>query len=189
MGQVTFILDDAAEAALRKAARTAGVSQNRWLADLVRRHFRANDAIAEAAPILIVDDDPVCRELLHSLVKDLGWRADLAADGAAALALLAERRYRLLLTDWRMPLIDGMQLTRATREIEQLRRERRLPIVAVTSESLGGAEDYRRKLDLDGYLHKPFDFEAVAGVLANWLGAPPRILFASHASGHETRCP
>lgn len=173
MGQLTIIIDDAAEAALREAARAAGVSQNKWLADLILGHFRGDDAPPGAAPILIVDDDPLCRELSQSLVEYLGWSADLAEDGALALALLAERPYRLLLTDWRMPFMDGSQLVRAVRQIERHRRARRLPIIAITGEPLGGDEDCCRKLDLDGYLRKPFDLEALAGELAFWLGEAP----------------
>lgn len=172
MGQVTIILDDAAEAALRNAARAAGVSQNRWLADLIRRHFRGEEAPSETAPILIVDDDPICRELLLLQVEHLGWRADVAENGALALALLVERPYRLLLTDWRMPFMDGFQLTRAMREIER-RQYGRLPIVAVTSELLGGREECCGKLHLDGYLRKPVNLEALAETLAIWLGRTP----------------
>lgn len=169
MGQVTIVLDDAAAAAVREAAATAGVSQNRWLVDLIRRHFLSLLTAATSAPILIVDDDPFCRESLQSLVEDLGWRADLAEDGASGLALLAERDYRLLLTDCRMPFVDGFQLTRAVREMERRKDVRRLPIIAVTGEFLDGGDEGCRELGLDGYLRKPFAPGALAAVLGKWL--------------------
>jgi CheY-like chemotaxis protein len=169
MGQITIILDDAAEAAVRAAAAAAGVSQHRWLVDLIRRQFLAPPEAAEAVPILIVDDDPMCRESLQSLVEELGWRADLAEDGASGLALLAERDYRLLLTDCQMPFVDGFQLTRAVRAMERRRDGRRLPIVAVTGDFLADDEANFRKLGLDGYLRKPFGPGALAEVLDKWL--------------------
>lgn len=173
MGQVTIVLDDAAEAELRHAATEAGMSHHKWLVDLVRRDLRRRRAAAERAVVLIAEDDPICRELLRCQVEVLGWRADAAENGAEAISLLAEGSYRLLLTDWRMPVMDGGQLVRAIRAGERRRDAPRLPVVAVSGEDLLAGNDGPRELGIDGYLPKPFDAQALAEALARWLGAEP----------------
>lgn len=173
MGQVTIILDDAAEAELRHAAAEAGVSHHKWLVDLVRCHLRRRCAAAERAAVLIAEDDPIFRELLRCQVEVLGWRADAAENGAEAMSLLAEGSYRLLLTDWRMPVMDGGQLVRAIRAGERRRATPRLPVVAVSGEDLLAGNNGRRELGIDGYLPKPLDAQALAEALACWLGAAP----------------
>ncbi|KQY86854.1 hypothetical protein ASD35_18965 [Pelomonas sp. Root1444] len=64
--------------------------------------------------LLIVDDHPAARELLSTLVASLGLNAEMAADGEAALAAVAsadaaDRPFRLVLLDWRMPGMDGIE--------------------------------------------------------------------------------
>ena len=66
--------------------------------------------------ILVVDDEEIARRNLSHVLEREGYRVDCAADGAAALALLAEGEYQLVLTDLRMPGIDGLELLRQTRQ-------------------------------------------------------------------------
>ncbi|MFC5303201.1 sigma-54-dependent transcriptional regulator [Azospira restricta] len=65
--------------------------------------------------ILVVDDEEIARRNLSHVLEREGYQVDCAADGAAALALLAEARYQLVLTDLRMPGIDGLELLRQTK--------------------------------------------------------------------------
>jgi hypothetical protein len=73
MGQVTIILDEPTEASSSAAARAAGVPHAAWLADLIRRHVGGEPAAADAA-VLVVEDNPVCREVLRSQVEFCGRR-------------------------------------------------------------------------------------------------------------------
>lgn len=169
MGQVTMVFDDETEAALHDAAQLAGLSQHRWLAELIRRHAGSQDT----SPILIVEDDPVFREVLRCQVEFLGWSADTAENGAEALSLLAARRYRLLLTDCRMPVMDGIQLVHAIRAGERRRGARPLPVVVITSEDIRAGSPICRELGVDECLSKPPAEQALARVVARWLGAAP----------------
>jgi len=67
------------------------------------------------ARILVVDDEEIARRNLSHVLTREGYEVDCAQDGAAALALLAEKPYQLLLTDLRMPGIDGLELLRQTK--------------------------------------------------------------------------
>jgi len=68
------------------------------------------------ARILVVDDEEIARRNLSHVLSREGYAVDCAQDGAAALALLAENAYQLVLTDLRMPGIDGLELLRQTRQ-------------------------------------------------------------------------
>jgi DNA-binding NtrC family response regulator len=66
--------------------------------------------------ILVVDDEEIARRNLSHVLTREGYLVDCAQDGAAALALLAENEYQLVLTDLRMPGIDGLELLRQTKQ-------------------------------------------------------------------------
>jgi len=66
--------------------------------------------------ILVVDDEEIARRNLSHVLEREGYEVDCAQDGAAALALLAEAEYQLVLTDLRMPGIDGLELLRQTKQ-------------------------------------------------------------------------
>jgi CheY-like chemotaxis protein len=72
--------------------------------------------------ILVVDDDPDLRELYMELLRDLGYEVVGAANGLAALELAHSLEPELILTDWRMPIMDGIELTKAIRRTGRLRR-------------------------------------------------------------------
>ena len=69
----------------------------------------------EPCQVLIVDDDEIIRERLQALVEANGYKADTAANAEIALRMLKEENYSILLTDWQMPGMDGVELCRAVR--------------------------------------------------------------------------
>ena len=68
------------------------------------------------ARILIVDDEPDVLAFMQKLLQQKGYEVDLAASGEAALGLMAERAPALLITDLRMPHLDGISLLAKLRE-------------------------------------------------------------------------
>ncbi|MDN7703158.1 ATP-binding protein [Burkholderia semiarida] len=91
---------------------------------------RADDAAlpAVAARVLVVDDHPVNRKLLQGQLVTLGYAADAAEEGAAALRCCTDTRYDLVMTDLNMPGMDGYTLARVLRA-----QYPGLPVVAVTA--------------------------------------------------------
>ena len=79
--------------------------------------------------VLVVDDEEIARRNLSHVLTREGYTVDCAQDGAAALALLGENAYQLVLTDLRMPGIDGFEMIRRLRADPQLQE---LDIVVVS---------------------------------------------------------
>lgn len=66
--------------------------------------------------VLAVEDEPVAQLLLESALKSLGHEVTVVADGEAAWAALSDPAYRVVVSDWRVPKVDGLELCRRVRE-------------------------------------------------------------------------
>jgi len=105
----------------------------------------------EHPSILVVDDELLIRDLLYDFFQGQGWEIAVAESGEKALEILREKKVDVLLTDLRMPSMDGMVLT------SQVRREYpNLPVVIMTGyPSVDSAVSALRARVAD-YITKPF---------------------------------
>ena len=83
----------------------------------------AAGAVTEITPgsstaILLAEDDPVTRMLMTRFLKKAGYEVDAVADGTEALEHMTRRYYPLLVTDWEMPEMDGIELCKAVRNLQ-----------------------------------------------------------------------
>ena len=103
--------------------------------------------------ILIVDDDALIRQLLALILSSAGYSVTEATNGRDALDKLGERAVNLVITDLRMPQMDGIELTR---ELRRNPSYESLPIVMLTSDF----QDYKRReaeeAGVDRWITKPF---------------------------------
>jgi putative two-component system response regulator len=104
--------------------------------------------------ILIVDDDEIARELLSHALKQAGYRVRVAPDGREALAILRSMPFRIVISDWIMPEMDGIELCRQIRAGD-------FPhyIYMILLTSRGRTEDIVEGLGAgaDDFITKPFD--------------------------------
>lgn len=114
--------------------------------------------------ILVVEDEEDIRVLLANLLRSSGARVTTAADGAEAIQMAATGLYDLLVTDLRMPEMDGMELLRAIR-----RASPRTRVVLVTA--YGGCEEFVEAMSLgaDAFVHKPFTVDRILQVIRSAL--------------------
>lgn len=106
------------------------------------------------AKILIVDDMQTMRRLLKSALNDLGYTNVVDADGgAAALSLLEGGDFELLITDWNMPGMEGIDLLKAVRADDKLKS---LPVLMVTAEAKKEQILEAAEAGVNGYVVKPF---------------------------------
>jgi len=113
-------------------------------------------ATAKKARILVVDDEPSARNGLERLLLQEGFVVRSEADGAAALRCAADFAPDVVVTDLRMPQMDGMELLRHLRE-----QDRDLPVIVATAFGEVATAVAAMRAGADDYLTKPLDIDAL----------------------------
>ncbi len=119
--------------------------------------------------ILLAEDEPITQEVSHGLLEDAGLAVDIAEDGRQAWALARQNRYALILMDMQMPILNGVDATRAIRA-DSLNKT--TPILAMTANAYD--EDRQACLDagMDDHIAKPVDPVRLYETLLKWLEQP-----------------
>jgi nitrogen regulation protein NR(I) len=120
--------------------------------------------LPEKKQVLIVDDEPNLRKILSAQLTRDGYDVMTAEDGEQGLALLRENHIDMVITDLKMPKVDGMQLLR-----EALAEVPDLPIVMITAHGTVDTAVEALKLGAFDYLTKPFDKDEVRQIVAKAL--------------------
>jgi PAS domain S-box-containing protein len=124
------------------------------------------EQLAERVPlrILVAEDNVVNQQLALLLLKKLGYRADVTADGLEALQALEREPYDVVLMDVQMPTMDGLE---ATRRIHQRWPERQRPhVIAATANAMQEEREACLAAGMDDYLPKPIRMEELAAALS-----------------------
>ena len=135
-------------------------------------------ALSETLParVLLVEDSPINQKVALRMLERIGYRADVANDGAEALAVVQQIVYDVVLMDIQMPVLDGLS---ATRQIRSSTLPGRQPwIVAMTAEALSGDEARCRAAGMDDYVSKPVHVAALTAAIRRGLLArtsPPAV--------------
>ena len=119
-------------------------------------------------PLLIVDDYKTMLRIIRNLLKQLGFNnVDEAADGSAALKKLREKGYGLVISDWNMEPMTGLQLLREVRADTALKE---IPFVMITAESKTENVVAAKQAGVDNYIVKPFNAETLKKKLISVIG-------------------
>jgi len=123
---------------------------------------------AAAGAILVAEDNQINQAVIRRQLALLGYEAEIAPDGRAALERWRAGRHALVFTDLHMPGMDGYELAAAIRA-EQGAVARPF-IVALTANAVKGEDARCRAAGMDDYLTKPLKLERLRSMLEKWLG-------------------
>jgi len=115
--------------------------------------------------ILVAEDNPVNQLVTSRVLEKRGHRVTVVSDGGAALRTWEQGNFDLVLMDVQMPVMDGLESTRAIRSKEISGRH--TPIVALTAHALTGDDQMFREAGMDAYVSKPVCAERLLEVIAN----------------------
>jgi len=123
----------------------------------------AGDGIGEATHrVLVVDDEPQVVWVLQLALDAEGYEVLTARNGIEAMAKISEGHAALMVMDVMMPRMDGWSVMR---EVAKLPADERPRVVMVTALASGRDRETAQRLGVDVYLPKPFDVDALLGVL------------------------
>ena len=120
--------------------------------------------------VLVVDDSPTMRRIVVQMLKRLGYSKIVEADhGKDALSrLLADGDFELLLTDWNMPIMNGLELVQAVRANPKLSN---MPILMVTTRNMKQDIVAAMRAGVNNYVTKPFDPKTIKEKIDKVLSA------------------
>jgi signal transduction histidine kinase/CheY-like chemotaxis protein len=127
--------------------------------------FGHRDALA-GARILLVEDNPINRELAADLLERAGAVVSVASNGQEALQVLGGERFDAVLMDCQMPVMDGYAATRALRQRPALRA---LPVIAMTANAMVGDREAAIAAGMNDHIAKPIVVDEMFGTLARWV--------------------
>lgn len=141
--------------------------------------------------ILIVEDNPTQQKVLAYLAKHHGFEAHIVSTAGEAIAALERsERYQLMLMDWTLPDMTGLDCTVAIR-LGERGTERHIPIIAMTGHALDGDRERCLQAGMDDYLSKPFTAVEFRDVLLRWIPheseSSDEFPFGQGFSGGETQ--
>ena len=117
-------------------------------------------AVDKSTPILVVDDYKTMVRIVRNLLHQLGFDSvDDADDGTSALAKLRAKRFGLVISDWAMEPMSGLELLQAMRADPELEA---LPFIMITAENRRDRVAMAEQAGADGYIVKPFNAEALS---------------------------
>jgi two-component system, chemotaxis family, chemotaxis protein CheY len=120
-------------------------------------------------PILIVDDYKTMLRIIRNLLKQLGFNnVDEAVDGSSALQKLRQREYGLVISDWNMEPMTGLQLLKEVRKDSHLAST---PFIMITAESKTENVIAAKEAGVSNYIVKPFNAATLKTKLQSVIGA------------------
>ncbi len=124
--------------------------------------------ISKDMPILIVDDYKTMLRIIHNMLRQLGFNNVYEAiDGSSALRKLRKEDYGLIISDWNMEPMSGLQLLKEVRADVKLKE---LPFIMITAESKSENVIAAKEAGVSNYIVKPFNAATLKGKLTTVFG-------------------
>jgi len=136
--------------------------------------------------VLVAEDNSINQKLILNILNKLGLEVTLANNGEEALHLRQDNNYDMIFMDVQMPVMGGIEATKAILAYEEKNRKHHIPIVALTANALQGDKEKYIKAGMDDYLSKPLVLEHLTQLLKKYFANK---LVADKESAHEEEAP
>jgi PAS domain S-box-containing protein len=136
---------------------------------LPRPDPEAARAVQHSGRVLVAEDNAVSQLLVAEMLKRLGCQVDVVGNGEEAVHAAAARDYDLVFMDFHMPVMNGLDATRAIRAQEAPGRH--VPIVAMTAAALQGDIERCLQAGMDAFMPKPIRLQELNRIVGDWLPA------------------
>ena len=123
--------------------------------------------------VLLAEDNLVNQRVALAILRKLGCRTDVVANGRDAVKALKNSSYDLVLMDCQMPVMDGFEATRAIREKEAEMKSEAVPIIALTASAMQADRERCLQAGMSDFIAKPVRPRELAEILAKWTGIVP----------------
>lgn len=129
-----------------------------------------NENYAGKKPVLIVEDNPVNRDLFSLQIQQFGLTTQCATNGKEAVELIQADpdAFSIILMDLQMPVMDGITATQLIREHEA-NTNTRITIVAFTANGSAGVQNQYIEAGMDDFVNKPSTLAKISDILGKWL--------------------
>ncbi len=125
----------------------------------------------QGARVLVAEDDLINQRYIVRLLEKMGCTAALVEEGQRAVDILKAEPFDIVLMDIEMPVMNGIEATRAIRRQETGCLDPNIPIVALTAHAMWGDEQRCMHAGMTDYVPKPVDMETVAAIIQSTLAA------------------
>ena len=123
---------------------------------------------APKAQVLIVDDNEMNRKVALGLLEPLDMQIDLAENGKIALSMIGKKQYDIIFMDHMMPVMDGVEATRALRGMDG-DYFRHVPVIALTANVVPEAQKSFFEAGMNDFAAKPIKLKDISAILRRWL--------------------
>jgi two-component system sensor histidine kinase/response regulator len=132
------------------------------------KHSRTTSEEPALCRLLVVEDNKVNQVVVLGILENLGYEADVVADGSEALSALQRRHYVLVLMDCQMPGMDGYQAARLIRQRGTAVRNHDIPIVAVMAHAMAGDRELCLAAGMNDYISRPCRVDLLGRTIKEW---------------------
>lgn len=138
-------------------------NSTRYREDLQRPLMRGLDG-GDRKRILVIDDDGAIRDIVSKILSCMGYDVAIAADGIEGFELFAKSPFHLVLTDFDMPYLDGLELAKQIKG-----RSADTPVILMTGREKDEIEDALNEKAIDSAMFKPFRLDDIEGAIQGIL--------------------
>jgi len=121
--------------------------------------------------VLVAEDNTVNQKVVKNILTKQGCAVKIVGNGQAAFEAAKQEKFDVILMDWQMPVLDGIEATKKIRDFEKSFGLSAVPIIALTADGTDSAKQVCLDSGMSDYILKPFSSHQLKRVISNHLMA------------------